>query len=349
MKKLFFILFCSFHCSLFSQINEELKKYYFNINKGENYLVEENFSMADSLYTNAILKNNKSFNVDLLNYLKFGKNENTLYFSIDLLLKRGYPLSELYTIPNIEKNLLSERGTKLIADSKKNTHSNKLRHSIDSLYRLDQFYRLKDDGYTKYRRNIIYTDSLSGRWLFNYFTKYGFPDENELGISEQFFNNEPLVTLIIHQSIGSKGRSVDLKKFVFDAILNGKINNKIGTFLYSKLAGKDQYGAGINLTKVFYSPESENDFSKRNVSESLHNKSQNGNFYVQKTTEEILNEINFSRSEVGLDSISNHLKKEYYQVNRNDTFAFAPFAAEVLHFSNKSDFEAFIQDLVEYE
>jgi hypothetical protein len=329
----FFVLFSKKSASQ----NALIEKYYLLINEAELSIINKQFNKSDSCYFAAFNLNFTPFNKDLLNNIRTSSNFEHLDFTIKKLISRGLSLKVLRDEKNLKKYFDSELGKKLIQSEKKikKNYNEKLRASVDSLNFLDQKYRKYDDCYVKYKDELRYIDSCNGAWLMNYFNKYGFPSEEELGITE-INEISALQILILHHNNGARFRAFNFSKHIWDAIITGKINNKFGLILYLRQGNDDVYGFELSLLIPVLDDKSKTKTAK------------NSKIYISKISQEDSLMFEQNRKKLFIEPINLYYKKQYAQfmANENNNVVFTYTGVEVFHFNEKSSYNEFIKPLV---
>lgn len=339
-------LYVFFSLALAGQVPEYLHKYYYYINKAELSIIDSNYKSAVKYYDTAFICHSVPFAKDLYNaglcYEILGNYSKT-YLFLKPVLQRGYDISMLDT-QNIFKGFCKSKYWKKLRveynHSSFYTYNPYIRKTIDSLFYMDQFFRLMPERYSKYLDTICKIDTSNSQMLSSLINRYGYPDEIIYGLSKSITRqNHDLI--IIHQSVGSRCKSFSFTDILYRAITEGKILNSKAAYLLMRDTGNDLFGYYlITLTKYVLDTST---VSRTNeYYNELDSKFQFGLVPVKKDVEE---RINKSRAGIGLESIADARKKVLFTL-KDDRFVFLDTTKSVFRVSNYDDFQKFMENLV---
>lgn len=230
---------------LISTVNgqsKELKRYYTVVSTAENYLLGGMYDSSLACYKEAfeIKKNPFARHVFIATLVAaklrdYGMMQQTLTGLIAL----GMPLKKLQSVAGFNDFFLnSKEGGYLVKNAKKikPLYHQSYRKAIFKLLQKDQFFRKKEQAYTKYADTIQKIDKLNVASFNLLIKKHGFPTEQKIGIDSSF-SFEPIYSaIILHQSNG-KLQQYDFSELIRQNVINGNLENRSGYFLFSRTSG----------------------------------------------------------------------------------------------------------------
>jgi len=250
MKFIIVTIFLSFSQLVFSQ--ENLKAYYDNTHKAENYIFNNRLDSAHLYFRNAFSYVAKPFArhlyISTIVNLKLRQFKN-VSASLVSLLELGMPFEKIKVSEIFSEYLQSKEGKRLVERHKK------IKHTYDKAYRLrimqmvekDQFFRTKPEAYTKYGNSIKKIDRENIDTLLMLIHTKGFPTEQKIGIDENLTFAPLFSLLFIHQSSGPL-QQYDFSELLRQNVRNGSIENKDGYYLFNRVSG----GMFMSIVNVQY-------------------------------------------------------------------------------------------------
>lgn len=355
------LLLCFFLCGnlTFSQenklTNEKLIKYFSQINKAELKITENKLDSANQLYKAAFKTYEQKFAKDSYNSLlvalkiKDWKNAHKQYADLKCL---GFNYDE----SKLPLDFLKYH------QKRKNSCTVKIdlayKKTLDSLLELDQKYRnLSGGNYSKFKKELTETDSITSTTLQTLLQKKGFPNEYEIGVhgsDKRFFHN--FYFIIWHQLATNlySPQRVNFSKEIYKALNNGKITPENAGFLLDLSNGSSLFSnmkfeihSFITLTDNFDKPFL-----------AIENKQYTEDccyvapiFFPDKRDERGINEvksINNNRTQIGLSNLDDELKKIIFSF-KNDEYLLVRAKKNPHQFAKPEDGENFKKHLIKLE
>ena len=254
---LFVLAFTILYLRVFSyQDTSKMEEYYRYINIAETELTKNNYQEAVSNYYKAFNKYNFLFNKDANNLSVSAvkaNNDSATFVGLSILVKRGYPIKyidrdELFN--NFKTTHLYNQLVKIDDYS----YNKELTLFLDSIVTEDQKVRKESKLYPKYDPQIDYIDSMNCIAVLEYCKQNGFPDEKDIGLTENGLGYDVFIrTFIYHQNTppsGSRKYRYDFSDYILEAIYEGKIDNKLGSDALERCNRKYAYCATCGVLKL---------------------------------------------------------------------------------------------------
>ncbi len=336
---------------IYGQMSLSLKKYYSNTNNAELSIVDSNYLKAINYYDSAFASKASPFAIDIYNAavcaVLLNKNEKC-YSLLTKIIDKGYKINNFQKKQVFNEFFKTEWGKNLLKYSENiNIYYNlKLRHTLDSLFYMDQLFRKKvgeDKPYSFYEDTITKTDISNTKFLNKLIVKYGFPSEDLIGLNDSSLVDQPYYILIIHQQSGSPSRIYDFTSEIINALYDGKINVHNASELITKSCGNDLYGFfNSGIVKAVYDPS---DTGKANygIDKNYDNISW-GYFQIPEEKEKKIDSV---RQEIGLEKLRENRTKIVFRL-KDTLFDFSKFSGENSIFSipDKEFYEETIKNII---
>ncbi|MFP3596369.1 hypothetical protein [Chryseobacterium sp. SIMBA_029] len=343
MKQLSFLIF-----ALLSLINKaqsfELKdksliKYYELTNEAEKKIINNNLTEANALYKEAFNEFKHPHAKDLHNSMKVALKTNdleTAYIYYQSLKCLGKNFSDEFLAENFKN---PEQYKKQLCQ---NTIDLKYKKSLDSLFKVDQFYRKVSGGdYVKYKKEITKSDSIASLGLLKLIQKKGFPNEYNIGLemnSWVYFHDFYLI--IWHQLANNSisNQKVNFSKEIEKALNQGKIRPDIAGFLFDLNNGTYDY----SYFKIYQFITNDGKIDCCYV---------NNTFLPDNRTDKVkslIDNVNNKRKLIGLSSTEDEIKKNIFLLNNKD-YVFLSHTIEGFNFKNDSDAENMKKNLIKLD
>lgn len=333
MKILFFLILIP---GIRDSMSREMSQYNSVINSAEISIINGDYKKANQIYFDIFSESQQyMFAKDVWNY------------AISSALVKDTLMVERCLISLFEKDFDMERVVKNkylapILNKVKKEGSEKLITRIDlymlidSLYEMDQKYRIYDSMYIKYKSENEKVDSMNSIKLKTIFDK-GFPSELEIG----YVQMEKLELLLLHQNYGNK-RLYDFTKYIEEALFDNKIEVMFAINLIMRLSGKDPYCDGCEVLKISYSNLNSDILTERD------SMSKNDNFIIgyYKQKDEILYNANNKRQKIGVATVAESRRKTLFNI-KNPKLGFEFFNFSHFIFTDKKQYEFFLQGFIE--
>jgi hypothetical protein len=330
------------------QLKEPMKVYYYHVNKAELAIIAGNYSVALSNYDSAFSENTAPFAKDSYNaaicYTLLKKYEKCDPL-LRGILEKGYSIEKLKLEPSFREYFKTEFGSNLLkyAQTKPFHFNTKLRHSLDSLAKMDQLFRIKEGKYVVYGDTIRKIDRSNVAFLNKIIEQYGFPGENIIGVADSSLTNPPYGIIIIHQTAGAKNRVFDYSDIVKRAILEGEVDAKSTIYLLSRSMEKDLYGTfdgGVVRFVVDSAASADSQYSTKDTEYT------NSTWYIVALSESKLAKINAARKEVGLENLDEYRRKIIFSMTNKQFVLGLNSGANTYIVSKKEEVENFSKNLI---
>jgi hypothetical protein len=316
MKMKFFFLAIFLNSASIAFAQENLKSYYDNIYKADDFIVAGRLDSAELSLRAAFAHKPKPFARHLYIYAivnsKLG-NFQKVSSAFKSLLELGMPFDKI-----VEANLFS--GYLQSAEGKKMAKSyKKIKPSYDHAYReriklmlvRDQLFRTKAGSYSTYGDTIKKIDRENIDELMMLIRTKGFPTEQRVGIDEKL-NFAPLFALlIIHQSSGPM-QQYDFSELIREQVKNGNIENREGYFLFNRVSG----GMSMSLVNVKYVKLIDTTGSRANPTNQVLIKTSDWGYFPLKSIDE--NRENLRRAEFFIEPYDKSIRKARFALKNPD-------------------------------
>ncbi|NLL27760.1 MAG: hypothetical protein GX259_03100 [Bacteroidales bacterium] len=240
-------------------MDKNVKQYYFHINAAERFIMQESYLQASKEYKKAFSLKNTPFAIDQYNAAIceiFTENYKKTKQYVSEILQKGYSIDNLLKDSVFKVFFESKYGEKIIKNKPKiKIKDVEYRNILDSLFKEDQFYRLKVKNHiattAEMRDSIEIGDVKVSQSLKKLIEKKGFPSEELIGISEYKF--DPIYYVIMLHSFqrlsttnNDTNRFSDFTYLIEKAVSNGQLYNAVGLRL---LNNSRKYGGIIEDAK----------------------------------------------------------------------------------------------------
>lgn len=274
--------------------------YYHKINLAENMLIKNENEKATLYYDSAFSMNKKPFAKDIFNAFIANVNIQNYTKALSLykrLLNLG--IKESY-LPKDEKIIIFlNKFSKQIKSYKVKTAFNKqLIDTLNKLYAIDQFHRT---DYAKYKAEIKADDSICGIKLLSIITKFGFPNDYNIGIESESILDHRFYYIIWHQGTS---RQTNFSKTLLNAVNNGTIEAHTAASLMDKYYDSPIFSTeGITQMK----------YEKENIDSCCYVLDFNK---VNKNQQAQINQYNQMRKILGMEGLEENQKKVIFKYNK---------------------------------
>ena len=182
----------------------------------------------------------------------------------------------------------------------------------------------------KYGDTICKIDALNVKFMNELIEKYGWPDEDLIGISD--LNSQPFDMIVIHQGNGAQCRIYDYTEDIRNAYENSQIEVHRAAYLIMRSSLSDDFGlmkSGL-VTIVF---DSIGNFTKDKI-DSFEHKS--GFYPISIISKKIIDK---NRNEFGLESID-ELQRKLLFMQSDKRFNISSFGSNsIFALESRSDYE----------
>jgi len=339
MRKIYFILLIISNIVLkaqsFELTNKNLIRYYELTNEAENKILNNDLIQANNLYKEAFKEFKQPHAKDLQNSMTVALKTNNLetaYTNYQALKCLGKNFDNDFVINNF-KNTKNYKTTPC-----QNTIDLNYKKSLDSLFKIDQYYRkLSGGNYKAYKKELTRSDSITSTKLLKLIQKKGFPNEYNIGLdmkSEVYFHD--FYFIIWHQLATNlySPQQVNFSNEMIKALNDGKIRPDIAGSLLDLNNGRTDY----SYFSIYQFIKNDKSTDCCYVSSA---------FLPEKRTEKIsklINDINYKRKKIGLSSTEDELKKNIFFLNNKD-FIFLSKTIEGWNFIDEKEIDTFKKNL----
>jgi hypothetical protein len=325
------------------------KEYYNYINSAELRIVDSDYWEALHFYDKAFQEKKIPFAKDRYNASVCAallKMNLRCYSELRHVLDKGYAIANIKSKDVFYDFFKTDFGNKLIKynQTSKKTYISTYRETLDSLFNADQFFRNKEGKYVLYIDTIRKIDRSNVDLLNKLISKYGFPSEELIGVSDSSFIPITYRILIIHQQSGSQTRVFDYTDIIKNALEEGKIEAHLAAELISKSSGNDLYGIYESSGLIKCVLDSLNSVAGLSSNPNANYDGVKWGYLVLSPEREA--EINLNRSKLGLESISDSRAKSIFLL-KDKRFDFAlPSSNSIFLFENKKEYEKALEKII---
>ncbi len=337
---LFFLIFSfTIKAQSFELKDKNLIKYYELIDEAEKKIINNDLISANNLYKEAFKEFEYPHAKDLQNSMKVALKTNdseTAYIYYQALKCLGKKFDNDF----LTNNFKNPEQYKTIPCQ--NTIDVKYKKSLDSLVKLDQYYRkLSGGNYQAYKKELTKSDSITSTNLLKLIQKKGFPNEYNIGLEMKnwvYFHD--FYFIIWHQSATNSysSQKVNFSKEIENALNKGKIRPDIAGFLFDMINGTYDY----SYFKIYQFITNDGKIDCCYVQSS---------FLPENRTEKadlIIKEINRKRKLIGLSTTEEEIQKSIFYLNNKD-YILTNNTIEGFNFKNDSDVEIIKKNLIKLD
>lgn len=319
--------------------DKRLIRYYELTNDAESNILNNDLLKANNLYKEAFKEFKYPHGKDLENSMTVALKTNdleTAYADYQHLRCLGKKFDDDF----LTNNLKNPEKYKSITC--RNTIDLKYKKNLDSLVKIDQYYRqLSSGNYQVYKKEITESDSIASINLFQLIQKKGFPNEYNIGLEMKnwvYFHDFYLI--IWHQlaiNLYSPQR-VNFSDEIMKALNEGKIRPDIAGFLLDLNNNTKNY----SYFKIYQFVANDGKIDCCYVSK---------DFLPENRTEislKKIKEVNEKRKQLGLSSTEDEIRKSIFYLN-NKEYIFSNNVIEGWNFNNDSDIEIFKKNLIKLD
>lgn len=322
------VLFLTVNCCAFCQTlelkNEKLIKYYELINKAENDIVNNNLTVANTLYKQAFISIKEPYAKDLYNSMQVAlkiNDINTAYTHYSSLKCLDYPFDKDFLKKHFNGVSYKEKecSIKFDIDYKK---------ILDSLHIIDQSNRnLAKGDYTNYQKEITKDDSITSINLLKLIQEKGFPNEYNIGISfKGDVSFQKFYLIIWHQLAENRysSQQINFSEELNKALNQGKISPENAAFLYDLSNGTTKFSSPHFEIMDFLT----NNGSLEPFNEQILNKTNKTDccyvhvwFFPKNRNDdgkELVTKINNNRKNIGMSDLDSELDKKIFLIKNED-------------------------------
>ena len=315
--------------------------YYQLVNNAEREICSSSFKKALQLYSESFNYLDGPFTHDLYNafvcsYL-LGKSNYTYYKTIR---ERGVSKNFFIKTKNIAAKTIDslEQLGKIFLSINKD-----YRDSINTMLVHDQLFRKLNDCYTTYADTIRVIDKENASALIDIIKRKGFPSEKMIGNDSNNITHPLFLVLIFHHAHGAKFQSANFSLILDKAVRDGKIDNKLGTYLMDRSDGSDKYGTSEGGICYYYW---EGMYANDSLRE-LDLEKGNHKWYTTSIEKIALVRYNRERSLYFMDTIDDYRKKIAFQI-KNPVFDFGLYGYKSTNgMMYKEEFDYLFKNLIE--
>ncbi|SDQ09870.1 hypothetical protein SAMN05421664_0469 [Chryseobacterium soldanellicola] len=333
MKKilifLFFIVNLVAKAQGFELKDKHLLKYYALTNEAENKIIINDLTGANNLYKEAFKEFKYPHAKDLQNSMNVGlktKDLETAYKSYQILKCLGQNFSDNF----LAENFKDSKNFKTVPC--KNTIDLKYKKNLDSLYKIDQYYRkLSNGNYQAYKKELTKNDSIASTSLLKLIQKKGFPNEYNIGLASSdnmFYQN--FYFIIWHQLASNlySSQKVNFSDEIVKALNKGKIRPDIAGQLFDLNNATNNY----SFFKIYQFSINNGKIDCCYISEAILPEKRAAKVSIK------INEINRKRKLIGLSTTEEEVRKNIFFLNNKD-YVFTSISIEGFQLKNDSDAE----------
>lgn len=281
---------------IFSQI----KEYYSLINEAEFLIVQNKLEQANIKYKEAFKFKVDYKTIDVINSLKCSCLLNdSLPSNLIKVLEEKNVTNKLIKQDKVLKKCFKSKN--IMLDKTKAVVDKNYIKLIENIVKKDQAIRHKPNAYIKYRKEI---DSIDNENFIEFITlveKFGFPSESKVGLGDNLGGRLEWEILTIHLFQHASKKNTSLKPETYTkmrAILDNALKNNDITPM------KFAYFLELEKNNVFY----------ENWALS---KLDNNQWGIPQSIISKMDEIDVIRKQIGLCSLREHIKKTYFENNKN--------------------------------
>ncbi|UOU97007.1 hypothetical protein MUU74_10925 [Chryseobacterium daecheongense] len=336
---LFFLVSLISQAQTFELRNKKLIRYYDLINEAEKKIITNDLNGANVLYKKAFREFKYPHAKDLQNSMKVALKTNdleTAYAHYQTLKCLGKKFDDDF----LTKNFKNYEEYKKIPCQ--NTIDLTYKKSLDSLVKVDQYYRkLSGGNYQAYKKEITKSDSIASTNLLKLIQKKGFPNEYNIGLEMKswvYFHDFYLI--IWHQlaSNNISSQKVNFSNEIVKALNDGKIRPDIAGFL-------------LDLNNNTY------DYSYFKIYQFNSNDERSDCCYVSKdflpenrneSSLKKIQQVNGKRKLLGLSSTEEEVRKSIFYLNNKD-YIFSNNVIEGWNFNNSKDADIMKKSLIKLD
>jgi hypothetical protein len=349
MKLIFILTLTIFSQILPAQISPELKSYNELINKAELAAVDSNYKLSIQYYEDAQKKHRPLFIKDRYNYAvlcaiekRFDECSNQLYS----ILEKGGSINTFKRNLAFKGFFKSRIGKSLCKKAKlvKPSYNTRYRFQLDSLVRMDQYFRVKDGSYSIYGDTIKRIDSLNVISFLKLIAEYGFPSEELIGVDTAKFHRPIYELLILHNRTGARYRFFNFSTILIKAMESGEIETRTAIEYIEMSTGK--YTCGIEearMVKIVLDTISGSVCINKDAIKPDYSSIPIGFYPIENKMEE---EYNTQRNQLGIDKVSESKIKAKFQFY-NNRFDFGYGKLDILVCSSKIEYERMVS-IIQY-
>jgi hypothetical protein len=344
MKQILLVILTIFSQLLTAQISPELKSYNELINKAELATVDSNYKLSIQYYEDAQKKHSPLFIKDRYNYAvlcaiekRFDECSNQLYS----ILEKGGSINTFKRNLAFKGFFKSRIGKSLCKKAKlvKPSYNTRYRFQLDSLVRMDQYFRVKDGCYSIYGDTIKRIDSLNVITFLKLIAEYGLPSEELIGVDTAKFHRPIYELLILHNRTGARYRCYNFSQILTNAMESGAIETKTAIEYIEMSNGRNFCGIEeVRTVKIVLDTVSGIVCYSKDAVRPNYSTFPIGFYKVDVSIE---GEYNQNRILFGIDNVSESQKKAKFQIN-DKRFDFGYGKLEILVCSNKIEYEKMI-------
>ena len=273
----FFFAFCMISTTLFGQKNIHIE-YYRNIHRAELKIVDSLYGEALTIYERAFKGvafpfANDYYNAAVCSILT--KNFDRSFLYLDKLVAKGLTMSVFDSaVFDPLKNQKKWRHFIKSYPSKRKKHlksiNRELRQEFELMKEQDQYFRKKEGTYEVYRDTISKIDSANAAKFLKIVEKYGFPDEQMIGI-DNIYSIMPYDIVLIHNAQNASRYLQmtirnQLSAILLQAVQEGKLSPENYASLEDYATENQSYGsmAYIRVNGKLESTLRSDDFANNN-------------------------------------------------------------------------------------
>lgn len=338
---LYILLFVSLFCKSqnFELKDKNLIRYYELTDEAENKILTNDLIQANNLYKKAFKEFKQPHAKDLQNSMTVALKTNNL--------KTAY--SNYQALKCLGKNFDND----FVTNNFKNTEKYKTipcqniidlnyKKSLDSLFKMDQYYRkLSGGNYKAYKKELTKSDSITSTKLLKLIQKKGFPNEYNIGLemkSGVYFHDFYLI--IWHQLATNlySPQQVNFSNEIIKALNKGKIRPDIAGFLID--LNNDSYNYSYFKIYQFITNDGKTDCCY--ISEAILPEKRAAGVNIK------IEEINKKRKLIGLSTTEEEVRKSIFLLNNKD-YIFSNNVIEGFNFNNDNDAMVMKKNLIKLD
>ena len=345
---LMFVLHSLVIININAQMSIGLRSYYTNINKAEAFVICGDYYRAIQYYDSAFqVPGVQPFAADVYHdaiCLSRAKQYNKTIECLSNLVRMGYNLNMLKNNLEFQNCLRSSAGTSFVNNPRRygscEIKDTVLKRKLQRMAYADQLYRKVPGYYGLFKDKVDSIDKVNSTDLTKIINEDGFPGETIVGIDSGNIYMQMYQLIILHQCAGPR-QIINFSQQIFEALNNGYINNRIGSYLIERSNGTlmEYCTQLVNLCVYDSLAEVENYLELGDSVILARNK--NAFYGFAKLLDDEEAQLNINRKRIGLDDLETTRNKLQFCL-KDKAFHFYQFSTSIYLMAHKSDYDYFV-------